>query len=211
VSLLRGVLQVEAPADSLRAVLDSVFAGQAYDWVERAHPLAFLGRWWSALKRWLFGLEQSQPMVYWLIVSLLVALLVAILVHAVWVMARTLRAAGAPTEAGSGGPAPEVRGAAWYRREAQRLARERRYPEAMQADFLGLVLELDQRGVLRFHPSKTPNEYTYEARLAEPARAAFRDLVRALYRYAFARAPCGPDDFDAWRVRTAAEQYAAAH
>jgi hypothetical protein len=203
--------QVEAPADSLRAVLDSVFAGQAYDWVERAHPLAFLRRWWSALRHWLVGLEQSQPMLYWVIVGVLVALLVAILVHAVWVMAQTLRAAGAPAEAGGGGPTPEVRGAAWYRREAQRLARDGRYPEAMQADFLGLVLELDQRGVLRFHPSKTPGEYTYEARLAEPARGAFRDLVRALYGYAFARVPCGPDDFAAWRGRTVAEQYATAH
>jgi hypothetical protein len=203
--------QLERSSDTLRAVLDSVFAGPAYRWVEHPDPLAFLARWWEAARRWLAGLEQSQPGLYWLMVWLLVALLAVIVVHALYVMARTLRAAGAPVEAGDGRAAPEVRGAAWYRREAQRLAREGRYPEAMQADFLGLVLELDQRRLLRFHPSKTPNEYTYEAQLAEPARAAFRDLVRLLYGYAFAREPCGPADFAAWRERTAAERYAAAH
>ena len=40
----------------------------------------------------------------------------------------------------------------------------------MQADFLALVLELDQRHLVRFHPSKTPREYSTEARLAEPSR-----------------------------------------
>jgi hypothetical protein len=202
---------VERSSDTLRAVLDSVFAGQAYQWVEHPNPLAFLARWWDAARRWLAGLEQRQPTLYWLVVWLLVALLVVIVVHALWVLAQTLRAAGAPEEAGGGPTTPEVRGAAWYRREAQRLARAGRYPEAMQADFLGLVLELDQRRLLRFHPSKTPNEYTYEARLAEPARAAFRDLVRALYGYAFAREPCGPDEFSVWRERTVAERYAAAN
>ena len=205
------VPQVERSTDTLRAVLDSVFAGPAYQWVEHPSPLAFLARWWDAARRWLASLEQTQPTLYWLVVWLLVALLAAIVVHALWVMAQTLRAASSPEEAEGSRAAPEVRGAAWYRREAQRLARDGHYPEAMQADFLGLVLELDQRRLLRFHPSKTPNEYTYEAQLAEPSRGAFRDLVRALYGYAFAREPCGPDEFAAWRERTAADRYASAH
>jgi len=211
VSGLHLIPQAERSTDTLRAVLDSVFAAPAYQWVEHPNPLAFLARWWDAFRRWLSGLEQSQPALYWLVVWLLVVLLAVIVVHALYVMAQTLRAAGAPAEAGTGGATPEAHGAAWYRREAQRLAREGRFPEAMQHDFLGLVLELDQRRLLRFHPSKTPNEYTYEARLAEPARAAFRDLVRALYGYAFARTPCGPDEFAAWRERTTADRYAAAH
>ena len=203
--------QAAAATDTLRDVLDSVFADPAYRWVERPHPLAFLARWWDAARRWLVGLEQSQPTLYWLVVWLLIALLAAIVVHAFWVMARTLRAATAPEGGGTGATTPEVRGAASYRREAQRLAREGRFPEAMQADFLGLVLELDQRRVLRFHPSKTPGEYSGEVKLGEPARSAFRDLVRSLYRYAFAREPCGPEDFAAWLERSGGDRYAAAH
>jgi len=199
------------PDDSLRAVLDSVFADPTYRWIHRPNPLAFLARWWGALQRWLGGLQEHQPALYWMIFGLLLAVLVAIVVHAIYVMSRTLRAAGAPAQARADVAAPEIHGAAWYRREALRLARAGQYPAAMQADFLGLVLELDQRRVLRFHPSKTPNEYTYEATLSEPSRAALRDLVRALYGYAFARRSCGPAEFDAWRERATAERYAPAH
>jgi hypothetical protein len=135
--------------------------------------------------------------------------LAAIVVHALRVAAWTLRAAGALEEARS--DRHRKCAAPWYRREAQRLAREGWYPEAMQSDFLGLVLELDQRGVLKFHPSKTPNEYTHEVGGAEPVRTAFRDLVRTLYRFAFAGQPCGPDDFALWHERSVAGRYSAAH
>jgi hypothetical protein len=208
---MTGPAQGATPDDSLRAVLDSVFADPNYRWTHRPHPLAFLGRWWDALQRWLSGLQQNQPAVYWLIFGALVVVLVAILVHAIFVMSQTLRAAGAPVQSRTDTTPPEIRGAAWYRREALRLARAGQYPAAMQADFLGLVLELDQRRVLRFHPSKTPNEYSHEPSLSEAARPAFRDLVRSLYGYAFAREPCGRPEFDAWRERAVAERYAPAH
>lgn len=208
---LQGSSPVEAAPDSLRSLLDSVFTSDAYQWVERPHPFAFLVRWWFEFKRWLAGLEQTQPTFYWTMVWVLTAVLAAILVHAVWVMVRTLKAAGAPEQARENRSMPERRGAAWYRREAQRLAREGKYPEAMQADFLGLVLELDQRGTLKFHPSKTPNEYSYEVSSGELARVGFRELVRALYSFAFARQPCGPNEFQQWHQQTRAELYAAAH
>jgi hypothetical protein len=201
----------QAPAaDSLRAVLDSVFSQPEYRWVAIPHPLAFLRRWWQLLQDWLTVARERHPELFWALFWCLLAVLAAILVHGMWVMAQTLRAASAPPTAGHA-PAGEVRGASWYRREAIRLARLNRYPEAMQADFLGLVLELDQRRVLRFHPSKTPNEYTTEVQLDQPSRDAFRSLVRTLYGHAFAREPCGPDEFAAWRARSGGEQYAGAH
>ncbi len=205
-------LPVQADAashDSLQRVVDSVFAQPAYRWVERPNPFAFLQRWWDAIVQWLQGLEANQPMLYWVLFWALVALLAAIVVHALFVMSRTLRSAHAP---GDTAPAPlaRIRGAAWYRGEARRLAATGHFPEAMQADFLGLVLELDQRNLLRFHPSKTPNEYTYEVRLTEASRESFRRLVRTLYGYAFARQPCGPAEFEQWHGQARAEQYASA-
>ena len=202
---------VAVAPDSLRATLDWVFADPAYRWVERPHPLAFLQRWWEALLSWLDGLQSLHPDVFFTIMAGLVVVLVAIVVHAVWIMVRTLRAARAPAE-GASGPAPAaVRGAAWYRSQADRLALAGRYADAVQADFLALVLELDGRKVLRYHPSKTPNEYSCEAGLAPEARGAFRELVRLLYGYAFARRPSGPLDFAEWRVQAVAERYATAH
>ncbi len=202
--------QVEAPApDSLRAVLDSVFQDPAYQWVEPPHPFAFLARWWRALQDWFAGLERTHPELFWALFWLMVAGLVAIFVHASWILLRTLRAAAAPP-AGPIPGGPEARGAEWFRGEAQRLAAAGRFVEAMQLDFLALVLELDGRRVLRFHPSKTPNEYTREAGLQGTAREAFGGLVRSLYGYAFARWPCGPEDYRAWQAAAVPERYVPA-
>jgi Domain of unknown function (DUF4129) len=206
------VLLQASPAspDSLRAVLDTVFASPEYRWVERPHPLASLLRGWLRLQEYLDRIQAQYPGLFWVVFWALLVLLVAIFVHGVWVTVQTLRAAVAPP-AVAGPASPESRGATWYRREALRLASQGRYPQAMQADFLALVLELDQRQLLRFHPSKTPSEYTDEVQLPEPGREAFRDLVGSLYGYAFAGKPCGAEQFDGWRQRTAPEQYAGAH
>lgn len=199
------------PADSLRAVLDSVFAAPAYQWTEPPHPFAFLSRWWNALADWLAGLRETAPQLFELLFWGLVVILVLIFVHAGWVMVRTVRSAGAAADRGELNTGPERHDAAWYRRRASSLADEGRYVEAMPLDFLALVLELDQRQVLRYHPSKTPIEYTLEARLPEPASGELRELVRALYGYVFARRPCGPEEYRSWRARTDGQHYAAAH
>lgn len=201
---------VPPAADSLRAVLDSVFSHPRYQWVEAYNPLAFLARWWDALITWVNALESSNPAVYWLLVALLLALLAAVLAHAGWVMARTLRAAQAPSNPAEI-PAHLIRDAVWYRGEGARLAGAGRFAEAMQVDFLALAMELDTRRLLRFHPSKTPEEYAREAQLPDSARAEFRDLVRMLYRYAFAGAPSDAAAFADWQRRARLDRYAPAH
>ncbi|MGQ0703625.1 MAG: DUF4129 domain-containing protein [Gemmatimonadales bacterium] len=195
--------------DSLRAVLDSVFADPAYQWVERADPLAVLRRWFSELSRWLFELRETHPLGFRLFMAGMVVLLVAILVHAAWVLVRTIRPA--PRDGEGAAPVALRRSPAWYRAEADRLAGAGRFAEAMQADFLALVLVLEGVRRVRFHPAKTPREYAQEAELAPAARVRLADLVRTLYGYAFARWPCGPAEFAAWRARLLTEQDAAPH
>jgi hypothetical protein len=195
-------------SDSLRAVLDSVFAGPDYQWVERPQPLSFLNRWLEGLLRWMLALREAHPVGFRLLLAALVVLLVVIVVHAGWVLFHTLRSA--ETAETTAGPAPLRRDQAWYRQEADRLAAVGRYPEAMQADFLGLVLGLERFDLLRFHPAKTPAEYSRESRLAPGAREDFLELVRLLYGYAFARWPCGARDFALWRERAMLERYAGA-
>ncbi len=202
--------QAVAPAaDSLRAVLDSVFTDPGYAWVERPNPLAFLMRWWQALIGWIEALETRNPGAYWLLFGAMLAVLTAVVVHATWVMVRTLRQAQAPANPGEI-PAHLVRDAAWYRAESVRLAQAGRYSEAMQADFLALALELDRRHLLRFHPSKTPEEYAREARLPDMAKAEFRETVRTLYGHAFAGVPADSAALNAWRPRTRPDRYAPA-
>lgn len=200
-------------ADSLRAVLDSVFAAPAYVWTEPWRPFAFLGRWWNALLDWLVALNQRNPQAFELLFWCLVAGLVLIFVHAGWVLLRVVRAAGAGTGAE---PAAAValgqrHDAAWWRAQAGRLAGDGRYAEAMPFDFLALVLELDQRQLLRYHPATTPGEYTRDARLPDAARRELRDVVLDLYAAAFARRPCGAEQYRAWRARTNGQRFASAH
>lgn len=197
------------PADSLRRVLDTVFAQPEYQWA-RPSPFAILGKWWRAVLDWLNGLESSQPGLYWFLFYLMLAVLLAIVAHAAIVFVRTIRAAHRLSAAEPTSIARR-RGAGWYRDEALRLAKQGLYPEAMQHDFLGLVLELDEQRVLRYHPSKTPGEYTREAQMSGDALGAFRDLVRTLYQFAFARVPCDSGDFEAWHQAARRERYAAAH
>lgn len=197
------------PADSLRAVLDSVFAAPDYRWVERPETYALLRRWMRALQQWLLDVRESHPALFRLLLAALILLVLAIFLHAAWIFLQTVRAAG------SAGPgmtmAPAVRrDRVWYRSEADRLAGLGRYAEAMQYDFLALVLALDAASLVRFHPSKTPGEYTREARLSPQARTELRALVRDLYGYVFARRACGPREFEAWRVMAAPERYAPA-
>lgn len=195
--------------DSLRAVLDSVFAAPDYRWVQRPRPLAFLAQWLEVLQRWLQTMHDAHPFGYRLFLAALGVIFVAILVHAGWVLLATLRK-GALLHTGAIGAPPPRRDQAWYRREADRLAAAGRYVEAMQADFLALVLALDADGRLRFHPGKTPAEYSTESRLEPDARVEFRALVGTLYGFAFAGRPCGPADFVSWRARARPERYAAA-
>jgi uncharacterized protein DUF4129 len=194
--------------DSLRAVLDSVFAAPEYHWVERRHPLAFVARWLEGLQRWLSALRDAHPLGFRLLLAGLVIVLVASLVHAGWILSQAIRVGEATR--GPGAPVAIRKDRAWYGAEADRLAASGQYREAMQAEFLALVLALESRALLRFAPSKTPAEYARDARLGPQARSDFRALVTALYGYAFARWPCGPEEFARWRAQAAPERYARA-
>jgi hypothetical protein len=196
-------------ADSLRAVLDTVFASKDYQWQSRPDPVSMFTRWMESLQRWVSRLQEGHPVAFrWLLIGLLIMVL-AIFAHAAWVFLRAIRSGARLGEGLPAGAGPR-RDRAWYRREADRLAAQGRYAEAVQADFLSLVLALDELRLLKFHPSKTPAEYGMEARLSGEPREEFRDLVRRLYGYAFARRPCGPTEFEDWRARAAPERYAPA-
>lgn len=198
-----------ASADSLRAVLDSVFAGRDYRWEETADPLATLWRWMAELQRMLQELRAAHPLVFRAVQIGLLLVVLAIFAHAAWVFLRTIRA-GTKESGGLPDAHRQRKDQAWYRREADRLAEQGRYAEAIQADFLALVLALESARLLTFHPSKTPAEYGMEARLLGAARDDFRELVHRLYEYAFARRPCGAADFAAWRTHAVPERYAPA-
>lgn len=194
-------------ADSLRLVLDRVFASRAYDWAPDADPWAWLRRAWSALVLWLHDLQQASPLAFHLLTYGAIFVLLLIVGHALWVFVRTVRTDSAvPTQVAplEGGP----HDAEWYRQEAARLAAGGEFRAAMAADFQALLLALEARAILNLAPSSTPAEYARQVRLPPAARLDFEQTVRALYGYLFARWPCGPEEYAAWQSAVDPDRYA---
>jgi hypothetical protein len=190
-------------ADSVRAALDRVFSAPKYDWEAPSDPFSFVRELLYDLATWLEGLRESHPAVYVVLLGLLTGMLLAILFHFGYLVWRALRPRALQERDGSAAM-PDRRDAAWYVSEAARLANMGRYAEALAHRFTALVLELDARRALKFHPSKTPAEYTVEARLDDEDRGALNELVAALYRHLFGGAPCSEQDLDSFNRRAAA-------
>lgn len=184
------------PADSVRATLDRVFTASEFAWRPLRNPFQFLLDLLARLQRWLGRLEDVHPVAYYALLVGLTIALVGILSHLGYLVWRALRPVELPAGAAAA-PRREVRDAAWYLHEAERLASEGRYTDALVHRFLALVQELGARRALTIHPSKTPAEYAREARLDEPGRRALSDLVGVLYRHVFGGAPCGSAEL-AW-------------
>lgn len=198
-------------SDSLRRVLDRVFEDAAFHWVERPNPLAFLERWWSWATSWLTQVRETQPQLFEVIVWVLVLALLAIVLHAALVVWRTVRG-------GVGAPDAGPVAAALPRREsralwlaAERAATAGQFRGALGLAFDALVLEFDDRGVVRYHPAKTPAEYAREARLSGADTARLHRLVMALYRVDFAGEPCDGPTYVNWRDEARQQWHAAAH
>ncbi|MEP7325105.1 MAG: DUF4129 domain-containing protein [Gemmatimonadota bacterium] len=203
------VLFSQVADDSLRSVLDSIFANPRYQWVVQQSTRSWLARIWERLVEWLMRFRSESPVAFnWFYIGLLV-ILAAILLHGLWVFYRAVQSAQQTPEGGVSVMAGEVRDERWYRRRAQQLATQERYGEAMSALFQALVLMLDRRSILHFHPSKTPAEYAREARLVPTDRHELLALVRQLYRCSFAGDRCSRDEFQAWQLGLTREWHAA--
>lgn len=198
-------------ADSLRSVLDSVFASSTYAWRPEDEAGAAIVRYWRRLLEWLASLQEASPLLFQLLVAGLAVVLVGILGHAVWLLVRTVR--GAAMTASDAAPASLSlrRNAAWYLAAGDHAASEGRYGEALQLAFVGVALTLEERGLLRYHPSKTPAECSREARVAPEDRRRLTSLVSTLYACAFGGAGCGAGEYAAWRELAAGEWRAPAH
>lgn len=195
--------------DSLRAVLDSVFAAPQYDWVEAENPFGWIQRAWFALVDFLERLRASDPIIFRIALAALVLVLVAILVHAGWVMLRMMRHAAAEDVHAPAARPAERRDAAWFEREADRLAAAGRHADALQAAFTGLAMRLEEQGAVRFDPARTPREYVREARLDAADRRRLHGLVASLYRHVFGGEPVAADDYRRWRAEAAGEWHGA--
>ena len=179
------------PPDSLRAALREVFARSEYRWNERPDPWGWILAVWYRLLDWLDAVQRGHPAGFKVLLALSALVLVGLLAHMGYVVWRITRPTARTPALGAGGiGGRELADASAHRARAEELARSGRYAEALAHRFVALVLELERRRALAFHPSKTPAEYVGEARLDAAGRASLAELVARLYRHLFGGVPC---------------------
>ena len=202
---------MQIPSDSLRRLLDTVFESPAYAWRSDDATLNSIARWWRDLIAWISQMRAANPEAYRIFVAALIAVLLAILLHALWVFIRTLRGAAEPRDVAHPERVAERPDAAWHLRTADGLAAEGRCREALQHAFVSVALRLDEAGRVAYHPSRTPAEIAREARVGPAEGARLQAMVQSLYAAVFGGAPCGPNEYHAWRALADREWDAAAH
>ncbi len=204
-------LQGPDDPDRYRAVLDSVFATEPYQWTPPPPILRLLSQWWDRLTAWADGLRADNPLLFRIFLLAVLLAWLGIFVHAVWLLWTTMRGAARAEQAPPALSTGERRDADWYSREADRAAEEGRLAEALQLAFISLALTLDAGGLLQYHPSKTPAECAREAKLAGADRDRLRGLVRTLYAGAFGGRPIAVQDYRRWRELGEGPWHASAH
>jgi hypothetical protein len=204
-------LQVVESAERYRAVLDSVFATEPYQWTPPPPLLALLSDWWGRLLVWLDGLRTDNPLLFRIFLVTILLIWIGIFIHAAWLVWLTVRGAARSEEAPASSLAGELRDTDWYSRAADRAAAEGRLAEALQLAFVAIALTLESGGLLKYHPSKTPAECARDARLTSGDRDRLRTLVRSLYASAFGGRAIAIEDYHRWRQLGAAPWHAPAH
>lgn len=183
----------QIPSDSIRQAVREVFAAPAYRWDRPRSIVDVVGDWFQKVRVMFDSLQQSHPLAYYIVLALLTGLLVAILAHFSYLVWRVIQARP-EARAAAVLKRPSTRDAQWYMDESHRLMSEGNFSEALANRFRALLLNLDRRQVVRFHPSKTPAEYLPEVQFDEDQRGAFGGLIGEMYLHLFGGAPCSQMD-----------------
>jgi hypothetical protein len=170
-------------------VLEHVFAAEDFRWEEPPEVTNWLMGRFHELMQWLQALEASDPTSYWTVMVAASVLLVAILIHFGYLIVKALRFRPEP-HAQVERLLAEVWDEKAHLREAQRLSEAGRFAEALGHRFTALILRLDRRHALQFHPAKTPAEYVAEAKVDDSGRSLLNTLVTDLYGHVFGGSPC---------------------
>ncbi len=174
------------------SALEEVLASSEFRQVEPSPLGRWLGEAWRAFLELLPPVVLEVPrgagaMVAWLLAGATLALLTAVIGRRMGRLAHRLGRRGkAARGSGSGdGDRPRTPGE-WLGLAAAR-ASDGNLRGAATALYQGVLGALDEKGVVRFHPSKTPGEYVAEASAASQAPEATA-FIRSFQRFRFGEA-----------------------
>ena len=121
--------QAEAVAARYRAVLDSVFTADPYQWAPPSALLRLASEGWEWLVAWVDGLKAHNPLLFRVFLVSLLLVWTGIFAHAAWLVWRTVRGAARADRPVSLPVAGERHDAEWYSRAADLAAAEGRLGE----------------------------------------------------------------------------------
>ena len=180
------------PAEHVRELAHQVLADEQF--ARGQGERALLDYFWDLLDG-LSGLQDSAPVLFWLVMAGLMLVLLAIFAHAGWVVYRAVGPGSARRELGAAaarrrraGDPDRVLGAALARAETGD------YRGAVPLLYLSLLYELDLRGLLRLDPAATNREAASQLRLPEPRRLS-RRLAGLADRALYSRRPCTEEHY----------------
>jgi hypothetical protein len=119
---------------------------------------SWLGRMLASFFRWLGGLHQTAPFLYWVLLLGCLGLLALLVGHILWTVWRVLFVGPAPAK-GDETRARQERFSQAYREEARRCAERGDFTEAIRFLFLALVFRFDESGRVLFQRAFTNREY----------------------------------------------------
>ncbi len=154
-----GLVAVASPgADAIRHQLEDILSRSEF------HPERQYSFWNKLLDyfgeflKWLNGLQNTAPLLFWLLIISLIAILVLLLAHMTWTIAKVLGLGDRPARPDDL-QEKRVRLSATYRQEAARRAEQGDFTEAIRFLFLSLVYRFDEAGRVSFQKAYTNREY----------------------------------------------------
>lgn len=204
---------IQVAQEEVAAALARVYARPEFG-DQRLHPaLQWVVDTYHAIRSWVAErllsfarLEDTAPIVFWIIIGVLGLLFLGALAHivrALIVAARGNEQQPRAREVAAATDNDERSPEEWEQR-ARAAASGGRLREAALALYHAVVLRLDQQGAVRFRPGKTAGEYRREARSSAAVGTRFDSFLRIFYPLAFG--PHGPDP-RAWEsLRSTAAQ-----
>jgi hypothetical protein len=188
------VILQQPSAAHIEEALARVYARAEF--TERRTPalVQFMRDLWNGFREWIASLwemvlpERSGPIVQWLLYALVAGAALWALTHLILSLqqSETRDAARAATAAGDA----RARDVTWWENAARAAAQDNRFRDAALFLYNAVLLRLEARGELRYHPGKTPGDYRREVRAHARTRTVFEQFIRALLPAAFgARTP----------------------
>lgn len=175
-------------AEEVSRTLADILSGPEFESFESGLLASVLGRLWTRFWEWIAGIFPDIPAPESELLTVLIVV-IACTVVSLLVLRLLPDSHRRSTRRDPDAMPDQLRSAGDWLRVARERAHARQYRRAATALYQGLVLTLERKGAVVFHPSKTPGEYALEAAgggaIDEREKADATTFIRSFQKLAF--------------------------